>query len=1231
MLKSLASITPTPRIIRYSLFLLTLLLIATGSVLALNSAQAQSANGVYDTDGDGLIEVSNLAQLDAIRYDPAGEGGSPSADNRAAYYGAFPGAVAGMGCPNGDCDGYELVADLDFDTNGSGHADAGDAYWNNGAGWEPIGYRATFDGDGHTIANLFINRTNQDHVGLFGSATGVIRNIGLLAANVTGRNNVGGLVGSSGGIRISSSISDSHATGAVTGSGDNVGGLVGSSRFGSISGSYATGAVAGVSQVGGLVGSSRSISISDSHATGSVTGSGDKVGGLVGYEERFGSISSSYATGAVTGSGDKVGGLVGSFSGDISGSHATGTVTGVSQVGGLVGSFSSISSISRSISISDSHATGTVTGVSQVGGLVGSIRGRGISISDSHATGAVTGSGDNVGGLVGFGEGYRYDSSSRRSSISISNSYATGTVAGVSQVGGLVGYGLGRGISISDSHATGAVTGSGDNVGGLVGDGSGSASSRISGSYATGAVTGSGDNVGGLVGSSGSGSISDSHATGAVTGSGDNVGGLVGSSFISISGSYATGTVAGVNQVGGLVGYGQRGSSSISDSHATGAVTGSGDNVGGLVGSIGGSFRSISGSYATGTVAGVNQVGGLVGSSGRGISISGSYATGAVAGSGDNVGGLVGSSGSGSISGSYATGAVTGEFNVGGLVGGSIGSISASYATGYVSGDGAIGGLVGSSTGTTTDSYWDTETSGQDFSDGGSGKTTSELQSPTGATGIYSIWDPNAWDFGDSSQYPALKADVNGDGVASWQEFGEQVRVATITVALSLDGSPPRMIRIGSPVPVTATFSKAVSGFTVDDVTVANGTVSNFVAAAGGMVYTFDVTPSDIARVTVDIAADVAMDADGNGNAAATQLSFTPYDDDVATITVALSLDGSPPRMIRIGSPVPVTATFSKAVSGFTVDDVTVANGTVSNFVAAAGGMVYTFDVTSSDIARVTVDIAADVAMDADGNGNAAATQLSFTPYDDDVATITVALSLDGSPPRMIRIGSPVPVTATFSKAVSGFTVDDVTVANGTVSNFVAAAGGMVYTFDVTPSDIARVTVDIAADVAMDADGNGNAAATQLSFTPYDDDVATITVALSLDGSPPRMIRIGSPVPVTATFSKAVSGFTVDDVTVANGTVSNFVAAAGGMVYTFDVTPSDIARVTVDIAADVAMDADGNGNAAATQLSFTPYDDDGVPGISRAEVIAAIQDYFSGKLTRAQAIAAIQRYFASWS
>ena len=77
--------------------------------------------------------------------------------------------------------------------------------------------------------------------------------------------------------------------------------------------------------------------------------------------------------------------------------------------------------------------------------------------------------------------------------------------------------------------------------------------------------------------------------------------------------------------------------------------------------------------------------------------------------------------------------------------------------------------LVGSNfadRGTTRDSYWDTQTSGQSESAGGEGKTTSELQSPTGYTDIYANWNldldedgigDDLWDFGDSSQYPTLR------------------------------------------------------------------------------------------------------------------------------------------------------------------------------------------------------------------------------------------------------------------------------------------------------------------------------------------------------------------------------------------------------------------------------------------------------------------------------------------
>ena len=88
----------------------------------------------YDADDDGLIEIRTLAQLDAVRHDLDGDG-TVRGDRKAAYDAAFPDSFERMGCSADRCSGYELVADLDFDTNGSGAPDAGDAWWNDGAGW----------------------------------------------------------------------------------------------------------------------------------------------------------------------------------------------------------------------------------------------------------------------------------------------------------------------------------------------------------------------------------------------------------------------------------------------------------------------------------------------------------------------------------------------------------------------------------------------------------------------------------------------------------------------------------------------------------------------------------------------------------------------------------------------------------------------------------------------------------------------------------------------------------------------------------------------------------------------------------------------------------------------------------------------------------------------------------------------------------------------------------------
>ena len=185
------------------------------------------------------------------------------------------------------------------------------AHWNCdddvSAGFAPLGdgygyFTGVFDGLGHVIQGLTIHRPNGLYVGLFGNTfNAAISNLGIVDADITGDRHVGGLAGFLG----NGIIHASYVTGSVTGDVE-VGGLVGT-LGGSIRGSHAAAMVAGDDRVGGLVGASYA-SISGSYATGSVTG-GSQVGGLVGYQGSA-SISTSYATGAVRGDGD-VGGLVG--------------------------------------------------------------------------------------------------------------------------------------------------------------------------------------------------------------------------------------------------------------------------------------------------------------------------------------------------------------------------------------------------------------------------------------------------------------------------------------------------------------------------------------------------------------------------------------------------------------------------------------------------------------------------------------------------------------------------------------------------------------------------------------------------------------------------------------------------------------------------------------------------------------------------------------------------------
>ena len=184
--------------------------------------------------------------------------------------------------------------------------------------WVPIGnrnivkYRGTFDGNGKTITNLYINasQTSQNNMGLFGyTYQSTIKNLTFENANVTNtQSNTGILVGKAGygstlqNIKISKTcqIKGGNYTGGIAGELDG-------NAYNCVN--YAT--VQGTQYIGGLWGmySRKGNSITACANYGNVTASSEMAGGLVGYF-RGGTIQDCANYGDVKGT-NRVAGMAG--------------------------------------------------------------------------------------------------------------------------------------------------------------------------------------------------------------------------------------------------------------------------------------------------------------------------------------------------------------------------------------------------------------------------------------------------------------------------------------------------------------------------------------------------------------------------------------------------------------------------------------------------------------------------------------------------------------------------------------------------------------------------------------------------------------------------------------------------------------------------------------------------------------------------------------------------------
>ena len=336
---------------------------------------------------------------------------------------------------------YALGTDIDANPTATWNPDGSGGYYGFAPiGTLVAGSTGNFDGLGHVIDGLTIKR-NLNGVALFALKSGnIIANVGLTNTNIQGQAAVGSLAGVTKGATILNAYAEGGSVRASSVNGE-AGGLV-SSAAASADGTvwsnlikvHATVDVEAYAQAGGLVGNTRATTISDSYATGNVTGQVQS-GGLVGLATGESSLMSVYATGNVTGKRE-LGGLVGMLSGlntAVSTAFATGNVTGSPDglnIGGLVGTMSYNILAIPSPFVQNAYATGDVGGGDNVGGLVGSVESSS-ELLFVYSGGHVSGTG-SVGGL--FGSNYSntfYPSVWNVETSGQANAVGTGHSAGI--------------------------------------------------------------------------------------------------------------------------------------------------------------------------------------------------------------------------------------------------------------------------------------------------------------------------------------------------------------------------------------------------------------------------------------------------------------------------------------------------------------------------------------------------------------------------------------------------------------------------------------------------------------------------------------------------------------------------------------------------------------------------------------------------------------------------------
>ncbi|MGN8142631.1 Ig-like domain-containing protein [Pseudomonas sp. 22105] len=485
---------------------------------------------------------------------------------------------------------------------------------------------------------------------------------------------------------------------------------------------------------------------------------------------------------------------------------------------------------------------------------------------------------------------------------------------------------------------------------------------------------------------------------------------------------------------------------------------------------------------------------------------------------------------------------------------------------------------------------------------GGSGQGSNNLNGGDGGRGVGAIWNQGGTVLITAANFSAISGNAAGSG-SGGAELGGGVTgsVPLAFAAIYNNGGtlntayvePPTAtivmadtaLKIGETSLVTITFSRAVTGFTNADLTIANGTLTAVSSSDGGLTWTATFTPTNnITDSTNLITLDnTGVTAINDGVAGVGTTNSVNYAIDTARPTVTIVMSDT---ALKIGDTSLVTFTFSEAVTGFTNADLSIANGTLSAVSSSDGGITWTGTFTpTASISDTTNLITLDNTGIADLAGNAGTGTTDSVNYAIDTVRPTATIVVSDT---NLAAGETSLVTITFSEAVSGFTTADLTVANGTLSGLSSSDGGITWTATLTPTtNITDSTNLVTLDNTGVVDLAGNAGSGTTNSNNFAIDTARPTATIVVADT---ALKIGETSLVTITFSEAVTGFTNADLTIANGTLTAVSSSDGGITWTATFTPTaSITDATNLITLNNTGIADLNGNAGSGTTDSNNY------------------------------------------